>query len=89
MPALGPMVANLVRPIFSFCRDVQLWIKLRSDLFPDKPGRRGAEWASQTLAEFFDLSSDLIYSHDVRNLIMGPGDCFKPKGNAYSRFCGV
>lgn len=82
------MIANLVRPVFSFCRDVQIWIKLRSEMFPDERGHQGGTWKSPSLAQFFGLNT-LTYSQDVRDLIMGSGDSFKPTGNAFSRFCGV
>lgn len=71
-----------------FGRDIQLWIKLRSELFADEKIPGSSKWRSQALADFFGVD-EVVYTDEIRKYIMGQAEQYKPTGSALSHFCGV
>jgi hypothetical protein len=60
--------------MFSGCRLIVLFLKLRSMMFEDQLGDDGL-WHSDELAEFFGLKQ-FVYSKEVRTAVMGENDKF-------------
>lgn len=61
-----------MRPMFSGCRLIILFLKLRSMMFEDQLGDDGL-WHSDELADFFGLKN-FVYSKEVRTAVMGEND---------------
>ncbi|GFZ47512.1 hypothetical protein JCM24511_05256 [Saitozyma sp. JCM 24511] len=72
LPLLGSFISSYMRPIFSGCRLIILFLKLRSMMFEDQLGDDGL-WHSDELADFFGLKN-FVYSKEVRTAVMGEND---------------